>query len=403
MTKMTNTNNLFSSRIESVQASFIREILKAADDPSVVSFAGGLPDRELFPVEALSEASARQMASSAKEILQYGQSEGEYALRQYISSYYQSRHQLHVPVDNILITNGSQQGLDLVGKVLIDTNDRVAIEAPGYLGAIQSLSLYQPQFLPVDIEEGGLDLEAFEQHLADNPKLLYCVPNFQNPTGYSYSKENKKSIVEMVNKRDMLIVEDDPYGEICFSGKNAPSFYKWLPEQTILLGSFSKIVAPGLRVGWIVAPTEVTKKLLIAKQASDLHTSRLTQNLILDYLMNNDLQTHLDQLNPVYGEKCRLMGELLDSYLGDEIQRSHPRGGMFMWVKFINSIDTMKLFTVASARGVVFVPGQSFYTDNKTSNCMRLNFSCSNPDQLRVGVERLHSAYLELMQGHHHQ
>jgi 2-aminoadipate transaminase len=393
-----NFDEMFASRINSAQPSFIREILKAVDDPDLISFAGGLPDKELFPLQALAQASSRQMASGAKDILQYGQSEGEYELREYISSYYQERRQLDIPPENILVTNGSQQGLDLLARVLINPDDRIVIESPGYLGAIQALSLCQPRFLPVDIEEGGLELDDFEHCLGSDPKILYSVPNFQNPTGYSYNEENKKSIADLVDKRNMLIIEDDPYGEICFRGINAPSFYKWLPEQTILLGSFSKIIAPGLRVGWIVAPTDVMKKLVIVKQASDLHTSRLAQNLILEYLLNNDLQMHLNQLNLIYGERCKRMGDLLDASLGDKIERSHPRGGMFMWVKFVDSIDSLELFARASSQGVVFVPGQSFYTDNKTSNCMRLNFSCSNQDQLGIGVERLCSAYRELEQ-----
>ncbi|RLA12689.1 MAG: PLP-dependent aminotransferase family protein [Gammaproteobacteria bacterium] len=391
-------DHMFSSRIKSVQPSFIREILKAAENPDVISFAGGLPDKNLFPVKALTQASVRLMEHDGRDILQYGQSEGEYALRSYISEYYRSRQQLNVPVENILITSGSQQGLDLLGKVLIDQNDRIVIESPGYLGAIQALSLYQPEFLPVDIEDNGLDLDGFERSLSTDPKLLYCVPNFQNPTGYSYSEDNKKSIVDLVKDRNMFIVEDDPYGEICFSGENASSFFNWLPDQSILLGTFSKTISPGLRVGWIVAPDEVMKKLIIAKQASDLHTSRLTQGLILEYLLNNDLQAHLDQLSRIYGERCRIMGDLLDQHLGDEIERSHPRGGMFMWVKFAEPIDTMALFDAASSRGVVFVPGQSFYTDSKSSNCMRLNFSCSNQDQLAIGIERLCRAYLESRQ-----
>ncbi|MFA9419602.1 MAG: PLP-dependent aminotransferase family protein [Gammaproteobacteria bacterium] len=285
---------------------------------------------------------------------------------------------------------------DIIGNRNFD--DRIVIESPGYLGAIQALSLYQPEFLPVDIEHNGLDLDTFERSLGADPKMLYCVPNFQNPTGYSYSEANKKSIVDLVKDRNMFIIEDDPYAEICFSGENAPSFFNWLPEQSILLGTFSKTISPGLRVGWIVAPPELMKKLIIAKQASDLHTSRLTQGLILEYLLNNDLQAHLDQLSKIYGKRCQIMGDLLDQYLGDEIERSHPRGGMFMWVKFHGSIDTMALFAGASSRGVVFVPGQSFYTDSKTSNCMRLNFSCSNLDQITIGIERLCRAYMESRQ-----
>ncbi|MCP3688404.1 MAG: PLP-dependent aminotransferase family protein, partial [Gammaproteobacteria bacterium] len=231
-----NEQNLYARRMASIQPSFIREILKAAEDPKVISFAGGLPNADYFPAQAMGEISSRLFTSRSVDILQYGQTEGELELREYISRLYRQRHQLDVPADNILITNGSQQAFDLIGKVLIDEGDGVVIESPGYLGAIQSLMIYQPRFLPVALEQNGMQLAEFEAAMAARPKLVYSVPNFQNPTGYSYDTETREGMARLIQQQHCLIVEDDPYGEIRFGGEPEPSFYRYLPEQTLLLG-----------------------------------------------------------------------------------------------------------------------------------------------------------------------
>lgn len=391
----------FSDRILAIKPSFIREILKASAKPGIVSFAGGLPDKDYFPCQTLAEITARLMNTEAREILQYGQSEGEYNLRRQISQRYRDQHQMDVPVENILITNGSQQGFDLIGKILINANDGVVIETPAYLGAIQALMMYQPKFLPVPIEADGLNIECLQQTMAARPKIVYTVPSFQNPTGFSYSTTNRQAIVDLVRDRQCLIVEDDPYGEIRFEGKAVPSFYHYLPDQTILLGSFSKIISPGLRVGWMVAPTAIMDKLLIAKQASDLHTSRLSQCIVAEYMAEGHLAKHIETLCAVYGERCRIMGSLLDGLFGDAIERSSPQGGMFMWVKFRQLVDTMALFEKAYEQGVAFVPGQPFYTSVessvKTHHSLRLNFSNTGLDTLQTGLQRLADSYHEFL------
>ena len=395
----------FSDRICAIKPSFIREILKVSDSPDIISFAGGLPNKDFFPSQTLAEITTTLMQNEAQDILQYGQSEGEYELRCQISQRYRDLHQIHVPVDNIMITNGSQQGFDLVGKTLVNEGDGVVIEAPAYLGAIQALMLYQPQFLPVPIEPDGLNIESLTLAMASNPKLIYTVPNFQNPTGFSYSNENRAATANLVSQQPCLIIEDDPYGDIRFSGERAQSFYEHLPEQTILLGSFSKIISPGLRVGWLVAPSAIMEKLLIAKQASDLHTSRLSQRIIAAYISGGYLECHIELLCEAYGQRCQMMGEMLDSLFGDQIERSHPQGGMFMWLRFLessrkhNRIDTMSLFKKAYDNGVAFVPGQPFYSGEASdlnSSSLRLNYSNANLGQLKIGLERLHDTFDQL-------
>lgn len=400
----------FSDRMSAIKPSFIREILKVTASPDIISFAGGLPNKDYFPCQTLAEITTTLMQNEAQDILQYGQSEGEYKLRYQISQRYRDLHQMDIPVDNILITNGSQQGFDLIGKTLINPGDAIVIEAPAYLGALQALMMYQPRFLPVPIDSNGLDIESLEQALAANPKIIYSVPNFQNPTGFSYSVDNRKSIAGLVKDQMCLIVEDDPYGDIRFDQQHPSSFYQYLPEQTILLGSFSKIISPGLRVGWMVAPTPIMEKLLIAKQASDLHTSGLSQRIIAAYMAEDYLKTHIQSLCEAYGQRCHNMGIILDDLFGDEIERSNPQGGMFMWAKFpqetfsgsnrIKPVDTMALFYKSYQNGVAFVPGQPFYIDSvkhsNIYNSLRLNYSNASLEQLQTGLERLYETYKQL-------
>jgi len=399
----------FSDRISAIKPSFIREILKASASPDIISFAGGLPNADHFPSQVLADITAKLMQDEAQDILQYGQSEGEYQLRCQISQRYRDQQQMHVPVDNILITNGSQQGFDLIGKTLINEGDGIVIEAPAYLGAIQALMMYQPQFLPVAIDENGLDIDALKQAMTKNPKIIYSVPNFQNPTGFSYSADNRAAIASLVESQPCLIIEDDPYGDIRFDDERPLSFYHYLPEQTILLGSFSKIISPGLRVGWMVAPPPIMEKLLIAKQASDLHSNRLSQRMIAAFIADGFLSGHIQTLCEAYGQRCRRMGQILDDLFGDRIERSQPQGGMFMWVKFAESkssrpIDTMALFKQCYENGVAFVPGQPFFTDSNTDtennsgsyNSLRLNYSNASLEQMQSGLERLYHSYLAI-------
>ncbi len=386
-------SHLFARRVENTKPSFIREILKAASNKATISFAGGLPNENYFPSEALADIAANLMTRRPYEMLQYGQSEGELELRQTISNRYREIHNLDVPVDNILITNGSQQGFDLVGKVLLNEGDGVVIESPGYLGAIQSFGFYQPYFLPVTVDKCGMDTLELEKAMAANPKLIYTVPNFQNPTGFSYSEQTRQSIAKLIRGRDCVLIEDDPYGEIRFEGEPTTSFYQLLPEQTILLGSFSKTIAPGLRTGWIVAPADVIKRLLIAKQASDLHSNRLSQHMIHRFLNDQRFAGHINTLRDAYHQRCQLMCDQLDELFGNAIKRSNPQGGMFIWLEFDNHVDTMKLFELASAQAVVFVPGAPFYIDQPVCSTARLNFSSCDPMEIERGIEGLFRAF----------
>jgi 2-aminoadipate transaminase len=273
--------NIFSDRISDVPRSFIREILKFTIDESVISFAGGLPNRDLFPVEEIKAATQKVLNTSGKDVLQYSTSEGHEELREWIAKRYKAKG-ISVSINDILITTGSQQGLDLLGKTFLNEGDKVVIEEPGYLGAIQAFSIYRSTFFPVPVTSEGMDLGLLEQVVSNQLiKLIYSVPNFQNPSGISYSAENRKAIVRILKKRNTILIEDDPYGELRFLGKDQPSFYRLLPENTVLLGSFSKIVVPSFRIGWIVAKNEIMEKLIIAKQASDLHTNYFGQRVIL--------------------------------------------------------------------------------------------------------------------------
>ena len=257
-------DSIFSDRINDVPRSFIREILKVALEPDVISFAGGLPNRKFFPVEELRDATAKVFDSNGRDTFQYSKSEGYLELREFISRRYREKQNLDIPVDDILITNGSQQGLDLLGKTLLNDGDEVIIEEPGYLGAIQALSIYRPSFLPIPVSDDGMDVEKLSKVVKTRAaKLMYTVPNFQNPSGISYTEENRRTVAEILEGSKTVLIEDDPYGELRFSGKRKTSFKKLLPDNTILLGSFSKIVVPGFRLGWIVAGKHIMKKLIV--------------------------------------------------------------------------------------------------------------------------------------------
>ncbi len=385
-------NTHFADRITDVPQSFIREILKVALSPEVISFAGGLPNRDLFPTEDLTVATNEVFEIYGNDIFQYSNSEGFIQLREYIASNYRKKN-IEVAAENILITNGAQQGLDLLGKVLVNEGDGVIIEEPGYLGAIQAFSLYKPNFAPVSVQEHGMDIEHLKQRVTDgNNKLLYSVPNFQNPSGITYSKKNREEISDIIADKQIFLVEDDPYGDLRFCGTSHPSFKTFLPDRTILLGSFSKIVVPGFRIGWIVAPDDILEKLLIAKQASDLHTCHFTQYIILQYLINNDISSHVKKVTKVYGEQCKSMLESIASYFPVGVTSTKPEGGMFLWVTLPSAMSAMDLFNIAVKENVVFVPGDPFYINKKEVNTLRLNFSCVDTNSIEVGIRRLGKA-----------
>ncbi len=381
---------LLSQRIAGVSASFIREILKVAGKPGIISFAGGLPNQAFFPLEAIRAATDAVLTSEGRTTLQYSTTEGDAALREWIAERYRRRFGLDIPVEEILITNGSQQALDLLGKVLLDPGDEILLEEPGYLGAIQAFSLYQPQFLSVALQEDGIDLEQLQRALTKHrPKLFYAVPNFQNPSGISYSRSRRQETAELMQGKSTLLIEDDPYGELRFSGKAAPSFKQLLPEQTILLGSFSKTVLPSFRLGWIVAPPWLMEKLVIAKQSADLHSSGFTQRVIHRYLQDNDFDRHLQRLIDHYGGQCRSMLSAISCCFPREIHYTRPEGGMFLWASLPQNASAKRLFEKAIKERVAFVPGHPFYIGKEDSNCLRMNFTNTDEVTILQGIEVL--------------
>jgi len=382
-------NDLFSTRIRDVSPSFIREILKVALDPSVISFAGGLPNHDLFPYEELQKATLDLFRENKRNILQYASTEGYMPLRKLISSTYKQKG-LDIDADEILITNGSQQGLDLLGKIFINENDSVLMEEPGYLGAIQAFEVYAANFLRVPVGKDGMDIDALKMQLKTaNAKLMYTVPNFQNPSGISYSNENRKAVAQALSGVNTLIIEDDPYGDLRFSGEEKKSFMHYLPKQTILLGSFSKIVVPAFRLGWIVAPKEVMEKLVIAKQAADLHTNYFCQRILHRFLQDNDLQAHINKIISVYGHHKAVMEQAFVKYLPKEVTHLKTQGGMFLWASLPNGMSAKLLFTAAIKQKVAIVPGDPFYINKHNMNTFRLNFSNSHPDVIEEGMKRL--------------
>jgi 2-aminoadipate transaminase len=395
---MTKLDRIFSDRISDVPRSFIREILKVALDPSVISFAGGLPNRELFPVAALKEATCRVFDTQGRDVLQYAGSEGHAGLREYISTRYREKANLDIPVDSILITSGSQQGLDLLGKTILNEGDAVVIEEPGYLGAIQAFSLYRPRFLPVPVSGEGMDPVALRSALSSRPKLMYTVPNFQNPSGITYSEQNRLELARILEETDTLLIEDDPYGDLRFTGRAQTSFEELLPGNTILLGSFSKSLVPGLRLGWIVAPPALMQKLITAKQATDLHTSHFTQGIVCQYLRDNDADEHIRMIRDVYGRQCQAMQNSIQRYFPAEVTYTKPEGGMFLWAELPLDMAAMDLFELAVKDKVVFVPGDPFYVRGNRHRTLRLNFSCADVETIDVGIGRLGKAIRELME-----
>ncbi|MCL6415290.1 PLP-dependent aminotransferase family protein [Aestuariirhabdus sp. Z084] len=391
-------DSLFADRINDVPRSFIREILKVALDPSVISFAGGLPNREFFPAEELQQATEQVFALQGRDLFQYSSSEGFLPLREWIAKRYRDTQGLDISADSILITSGSQQGLDLLGKVLLNEGDGLLMEAPGYLGAIQAFSIYRPEFLNVAVNEQGMVLEELDRQLqGTSPKLAYTVPNFQNPSGISYSDANRQAVAERLKGKNCILIEDNPYGDLRFSGDPVASFYNRLPEQTVLLGSFSKCVIPGFRLGWMVAPEPLMQKLLVAKQATDLHTSHFTQCIVHQYLMNHDIDAHLKTIIDAYGSQCRAMMAAMDRHFPDTVHYTRPDGGMFLWASLPESLSAMALFELAVKQQVVFVPGDPFYTDRSNSSTLRLSFSCVDAETIDVGIERLGRAMGEML------
>ena len=387
--------DLFADRMSKVPRSFVREILKVTENPDIISFAGGLPNPSSFPNKEIAESSAVVLKDSSDEALQYSSTEGYIPLRNYISDRY-SNAGLDVESDNILMINGSQQGLDLIGKVFLNPGDVMLIERPTYLAAIQAFGLYEPNFVSIPLLDDGVDIGVLKNRLDSlHPKLFYSIPNFQNPTGITYSLKKRQEIGEIFNQSNTIFVEDNPYGEIRFMGKDLPPVKSFL-ENSVLLGSFSKIVSPGMRLGWIVADNEIMKHLITAKQASDLHSNFLTQMIVHHYLTGYDVEKHLQMIRKMYKIQRDCMVAMIDKYFPSDVKYTKPEGGMFLWVTLPEGMSSLELFEAAIHENVAFVPGEAFYCEDPQKNTLRLNFSNSDEKKIEEGIKRLGNAIKHL-------
>ena len=380
----------FADRVANVPQSFIREILKVAADPAMISFAGGLPNPSFFPLKELEQCATTVFQLQGAQALQYAVTEGYYPLREYIAQRYRRRYQLDISPEQILITTGSQQALDLIGKIFLNPHDGVLLERPTYLGALQCLSMFQPIFHEVIMENDGIKTDDLEDQLQRNPiKLFYSIPNFQNPTGIRYSLAKRLAAVAILRKYDTVIVEDDPYGDILFHDDPLPPLYSYLPDQTILLGSFSKTIAPGLRLGWMVANGEIIHKASIMKQASDLHSGNLAQYILYQFLKDHDLDNHIAKIKRAYRFQKEVMISCLKDYFPSNVIYTKPEGGMFIWLTLPGGINARQLLTKAIEQKIIFVPGDTFYASRPDKQTLRMNYSNVEEGKMRRAMKVL--------------
>jgi len=387
---MDTTTDFLSAQSKATPPSLIRAILKAMQDDEIISFAGGMPNPISFPEKELTESMQRVVKDYGSKVFQYSITAGLPKLREYIAERYNRKYGLDINAENIIITTGSQQALDLLAKVMIDKGDEVLVEKPGYLGAIQAFSQYQPNFNPVTLENDGINITELKELLSrKNIKFGYVVPNFQNPTGVSYSAEKRKELAELMQKHNFLIIEDDPYGELRFEGKALP-YIDGKSQNSVLLGSFSKTITPGFRLGYMITKNDRLRIAVnTAKEAADLHSNIFAQYVIWDYLMHNDFDKHIQKIRNLYKEQSSAMIEAIKKFFPKEIEHTTPQGGMFLWVTLPDGVSSMKLFDEAIKRKVAFVPGDPFYVSERNINALRLNYTNASPETIRIGIERL--------------
>ena len=390
----------YAQRTQRMKSSAIRELLKLTELPDVISFAGGLPAPEVFPVKEFQAACQKVLQEQGARALQYGTTEGYLPLRELIAQM-TARQGIHVTTDNVMITSGSQQALDLIGKIFIDPGDRLLVEAPTYLGALQAWAMYGADYVTVPSDDNGIQTDHLEEAFRAGPKLSYVLPNFQNPTGVTISYERRQRVIAVSDQFGVPIVEDDPYGQLRFEGEDIPSIMamdgKIHPQQgqqpyngnVIYLSTFSKTLAPGLRLAWVIAPVEVIRKLVMAKQGADLHTSTFNQIVAYEVARDGFLDQHIQFIRRIYRERRDVMLESLEEHMPAGVRWTHPQGGLFLWVTLPEAINTAEIFSQAVDEKVAFVPGASFYPCGGGDNTMRLNFSNAGPEKINEGIARL--------------
>lgn len=385
----TQWEDKFCERCQMMSSSIIREILKFTQMPDVISFAGGLPAPELFPVRAFEEACAHVLRTDGQKALQYSLTEGFGPLKEALAEK-MGKYGVVCEPNNIVLTNGSQQALDLIGRVFIGPGDVIITGKPTYLGALQAWKVYRPKIVGIPVDDEGMQMDALAEALkTESPKFIYILPNFHNPMGVTLSLERRKQLVKLAAEYGTPIIEDDPYGELRFEGEDLPPIIVLHKENVLYLSTFSKILAPGIRLGWVVAPETIIKKLVQAKQATDLHTSTLIQMITHDIMTRGILKAHAKEIKRVYGERRHIMTTAMEEHFPQGVSWTKPEGGLFMWVRTPENIDCMQLLEKAVDNKVAFVPGTVFYPDGTGLNTLRLNFSNAKPEMIVEGIKRL--------------
>jgi len=382
----------FATRTKGLRSSAIRDLLKVTEMPNMLSLAGGLPTPDSFPLPDLRREADRLLGEYGPRVVQYSATDGVIDLRTWIASHYSVELGRPVAVDGeIIVTHGSQQALDLLAKVLVDPGDVVVSESPAYLGAVQALELFEPRFEVIPGDEHGMCVELLAERLAAGlrPKLVYVVPNFHNPSGATMSLDRRRLLARLADEYELLIVEDDPYGAIRFAGDPLPPVASF-SSRVVYLSTFSKIVAPGFRVGWMVGPPEVMAMVARAKQAADLHTATFPQLLLANIVSQPGwLDAQKARIVPMYRDRCTALADAIDDRIGDRIRFHRPEGGMFLWTEFDDIPDTKVLLQHAVEAGVAFVPGNAFTIDQAPDAKARFSYSTLSPDQLGEAVVRL--------------
>jgi len=393
----------YAQRMKGMQSSVVREILKVTSQPDVISFAGGMPAPELFPLKEIEQACIKVLREQGSSALQYSISEGYVPLREFIVRK-MGRYGIVASVDNVLITTGSQQALDLVSRVLLDPGDVIIIEAPTFVGALQSFRAYQASYASVPLDDDGMLVDVLEQKIVEtHPKFMYVLPNFHNPGGVTLSRDRRERLVSLARQYGVPILEDDPYGELRFEGENIEPLVVISAKQNgqqsgyfegdvIYMSTFSKTLSPGLRLGWVVAPVEVLKKLVQAKQGADLHTSTFDQMMAYEVMADGFLDQHVLKIRETYRQRRDAMLAALEEHFPVGATWTHPQGGLFLWVKLPEGVDSLDLINEAVEQKVAFVPGTAFYADGRGHDALRLTFATCSTDQIEEGIKRLGKA-----------
>lgn len=389
----------YAPRVATLRSSAVRELLKISTSPDCISFAGGLPGPDLFPVDRIEEACRTVLREQGGAALQYGLTEGYPPLRELVARH-ASRFGVRVEPDNVLVTAGAQQALDLLGRAFVEPGTLVAVERPTYLGALQAWTTYGARFDSMELDEDGVRPEAVERTLAKRPAFVYVMPNYQNPTGATLALDRRRALVRLAAAAETPIVEDDPYGQLIFEGDPLPSLMALDIEhrraepraddsQVVAIGSFSKVLAPGLRLGWIIAPRDLIARLALVKQGVDLHTSTFAQMVAYEVARRGFLDDHVARLRAAYRARRDAMLEAMATHFPPEVRWTRPRGGMFLWVTLPEGVEATALLERALAEGVAFVPGRAFYPDGGGEHALRLNFSFAPPATIAEGIARL--------------